>query len=76
MQADLVFVMLVFSMLAIIFVISKLNRAIRLLNNRVNIHTDTLKKLKKNITSEGDDSDYVTFDDEKTIKEILDREFK
>ncbi len=71
MQADLVFVMLVFSILAIIFIISRLNRAIRLLNNRVNMHSGTLKKMKKEIKEEG-----ITFDEEDAIKNILDSEFK
>jgi len=70
MQADLVFVMLVFSLLAIIFVISKLNRAIKLLNNRINLHSSTLKKMKKEI------EDDVSFDEEEAIQGILDKEFK
>ncbi len=71
MQADLVFVMLVFSILAIIFVISRLNRAIKLLNNRVNIHSGTLKKMKKEIKEAG-----TSFEEEDAIKNILDSEFK
>lgn len=47
MQADIVFVLLVFSLLAMIFVISKLNRAIKLLNGRVNLHSSTLKRLNR-----------------------------
>ncbi len=69
MQADLVFVLLVFSLLAIIFVMSKLNRAIKLLNNRVNLHSNTLKGLKK-------DKNDGSLDAEDTIKRILDSEFK
>lgn len=71
MQADLVFVTLVFSILAIIFVISKLNRAIKLLNNRVNMHSGALKKIKKEIKDVG-----VSFDEDDAIKSILDNEFK
>ncbi len=71
MQADLVFVMVVFSILAIIFVISRLNRAIKLLNNRVNMHSGTLKKMKKEIKEGG-----VSFDEDDAIKRILDSEFK
>ena len=69
MQADLVFVMLVFSLLAIIFVISKLNRAIKLLNNRVNVHSEALKKMKK-------DKKGKSLDAEEAIKRTLDTEFK
>ncbi len=72
MQADFVFVMLVFSLLAIIFVISKLNRAIGLLNNRVNMHSDTLKKVRKEMK----EGDVVSFDEEDAIQRILDSEFK
>ncbi len=70
MQADFVFVMFVFSILAIIFVISKLNRAIRLLNNRVNMHSGALKKLKK------EQEESITFDEDDAIKKILDSEFQ
>jgi len=66
MQADLVFVMLVFSILSIIFVISRLNHAIKNLNNKVNMHSNILKKMKKG--KEG-----VPVD--KAIKRILDKEF-
>jgi|TARA_B100000315_G_scaffold131616_1_gene121164 predicted Holliday junction resolvase-like endonuclease len=69
MEADLVFVMLVFSLLAIIFVISKLNRAIKLLNNRVNMHSTTLKEIKK-------DKEVGMHDEDEAIQQILDREFK
>ena len=69
MQAGLVFVMLVFSLLAIIFVISKLNRAIKLLNNRVNVHSEALKKMKK-------DKKGKSLDAEEAIKRTLDTEFK
>lgn len=68
MQADFVFVMLVFSLLAIIFVISKLNRAIKLLNGRVNLHSSTLKSLKRG--GKGG-----SLDAEDAIKRILDKEF-
>jgi len=68
MQADLVFVMLVFSILAIIFVISRLNHAIKLLHNRVNMHSNTLKKLKKA-------KEEVPIDEDEVIKQILDKEF-
>lgn len=69
MKADLVFILLVFSILAIIFVISKLNRAIKLLNNRVNMHSNVLKKMRKEL--QGD-----SLDAEDAIKNILDHEFK
>lgn len=69
MQADLVFILLVFSLLAIIFVISKLNRAIKLLNNRVNMHSNALKKLRKDIRED-------SLEEEDDIKRILDREFR
>jgi predicted Holliday junction resolvase-like endonuclease len=68
MQADLVFVMLVFSILAIIFVISRLNEAIKLLHNRVNMHSNLLKKFKK--AKKG-----APVDDEELIKQILDKDF-
>ena len=70
MQADLVFVMLVFSILAIIFVISRLNHAIKLLHNRVNMHSNILKKLKKTQKEE-----VPTYDEDEVIKQILDKEF-
>ena len=68
MQADLVFVMLVFSILAIIFVISRLNHAIKLLHNRVNMHSNILKKMKKA-------KEEVPIDEDEVIKQILDKEF-
>lgn len=71
MRADMVFVMVVFSILAIIFVISRLNRAIKLLNNRVNMHSGILKKMKKDI-----EDGSVSFDEDDAIKNILDSEFK
>ena len=71
MRADLVFVMLVFSILAIIFVISRLNRAMKLLNNRVNMHSGILKKMKKEKKEVG-----TSFEEEDTIQNILDSEFK
>ena len=71
MRADLVFVILVFSILAIIFVISRLNEAIELLNNRVNMHSGILKKMKKENKEVG-----MPFDEEDAIKNILDSEFK
>lgn len=71
MKADLVFILLVFSLFAIIFVISKLNRAIKLLNNRINMHSNVLKKMKKDIEAGG-----VSFDEDDAIKRILDSEFK
>jgi hypothetical protein len=70
MQADFVFVMLVFSILAIIFVISRLNHAIKLLHNRANMHSNILKKLKKTQKAE-----FPIYDEDKVIKQILDKEF-
>ena len=70
MQADFVFVMLVFSILAIIFVISRLNHAIKLLHNRINMHSNILKKLKKTQKVES-----PIYDEDKVIKQILDKEF-
>ena len=67
----MVFVMLVFSILAIIFVISRSNEAIKLLNNRVNMHSGILKKMKKENKEVG-----MPFDEEDAIKNILDSEFK
>ena len=67
----MVFVMLVFSILAIIFVISRSNEAIKLLNNRVNMHSGILKKMKKWNKEVG-----MPFDEEDAIKNILDSEFK
>ena len=70
MEADFVFVMLVFSILAIIFVISRLNHAIKLLHNRTNMHSNILKKLKKTQKVE-----FPIYDEDKVIKQILDKEF-
>lgn len=47
MEMKMVFGAVVLSVLIMLFIISKLNRAIRLLNNRVNIHSSLIKKLKK-----------------------------
>ena len=66
MRADLVFVILVFSILAIIFVISRSNEAIKLLNNRVNMHSGILKKMKKGNKKMG-----MPFAEEDAIKNIL-----
>jgi predicted PurR-regulated permease PerM len=71
MQADLVFVILFFFILAIIFVVSRLNEGIKLLNNRVNMRSGILKKMKKWNKEVG-----MPFDEEDAIKNILDSEFK
>ena len=47
MQVDLVIVMLVFSILAILFVISRLYYAIKLLRDRVTMLSNVLIKMQK-----------------------------
>lgn len=68
MEAEMVFGAMVLAVLIIIFIISKLNRAIKLLNNRVNIHSSIIKKLK-------DERPEDAGQDE-VIRKILEKDFK
>jgi predicted PurR-regulated permease PerM len=68
MEVELVFGAMVLSVLIIIFIISKLNRAIKLLNNRVNIHSSIIKKLK--------DEQPEDADQDEIIRKILEKDFK
>jgi len=69
MEIKLVFGAMVLSALIILLIISKLNRAIKLLNNRVNIHSSLLKKLKDEQPDEAEDRDDV-------IRKIIEKDFK
>lgn len=64
----MVFGAMVFSVLIILFIISKLNRAIKLLNNRVNIHSSLIKQLKEGELEEADQDE--------VIREIIEKDFK
>ncbi|OGW12944.1 MAG: hypothetical protein A2W77_02095 [Nitrospinae bacterium RIFCSPLOWO2_12_39_16] len=68
MEIKLVFGAMVLSALIILLIISKLNRAIKLLNNRVNIHSSLLKKLKDEQPDEAEDRDDV-------IRKIIEKDF-
>jgi predicted PurR-regulated permease PerM len=69
MDAKLIFAAMVLSVLIVLFIISKLNRAIKLLNNRVNIHSSLLKKLKDEQPDETEEQDEV-------IRRIIEKDFK
>ena len=69
MEAKLIFGAMMLSVFIAIFIISKLNRAIKLLNNRVNIHSSLLKKLKDEQPDEAEDRDDV-------IRKIIEKDFK
>lgn len=68
MEIKLVFGAMVLSALIVLFIISKLNRAIKLLNNRVNIHSSLIKGLKDEQVGE-EDQDEV-------IRKIIEKDFK
>ncbi|MEK6545720.1 MAG: hypothetical protein AAB257_09450 [Nitrospinota bacterium] len=69
METEIVFGAVVLSVLIILFIISKLNRAIRLLNNRVNIHSSLIKKLKKHEEPEDAEQDEI-------IRSMIEKDFK
>jgi|GEM_PF-2211971 len=62
------------SILIILMVVAKLNKAIKLLNNRVNIQSSILKQLKKNAAQQGEVVDGA--DVEEALKSVLDRNFR
>lgn len=68
METKLVFGAVVLSVLIVLFIISKLNRAIRLLNNRVNIHSSLIKKLKKHEEPEETEQDEI-------IRSMIEKDF-
>ena len=69
METEIVFGAVVLSVLIILFIISKLNREIRLLNNRVNIHSSLIKKLKKHEEPEDAEQDEI-------IRSMIEKDFK
>ena len=68
MEIKLIFGAMVLSVLIVLFIISKLNRAIKLLNNRVNIHSSLIKGLKDGQVDEGDQDE--------VIRKIIEKDFK
>ncbi len=68
MEIKLVFGAMVLSALIILFIISKLNRAIKLLNNRVNIHSSLIKGIK--------DGQVADDDQDEVIRKIIEKDFK
>ena len=68
MEIKLIFGAMVLSALIVLFIISKLNRAIKLLNNRVNIHSSLIKGLKDGQVDEGDQDE--------VIRKIIEKDFK
>jgi hypothetical protein len=68
MEVEMVFWAMIFSVLIILFIISKLNRAIKLLSNRVNIHSSLIKQLKEGELEEADQDE--------VIREIIEKDFK
>lgn len=68
MEMEMVFGAMVLSALIMLFIISKLNRAIRLLNNRVNIHSSLIKKLKKHEEPEETEQDEI-------IRSMIEKDF-
>ncbi|OGW03527.1 MAG: hypothetical protein A2889_10405 [Nitrospinae bacterium RIFCSPLOWO2_01_FULL_39_10] len=69
MEIKLIFGAMVLSALIVLFIISKLNRAIKLLNNRVNIHSSLIKRIKEEQPDESEDQDEV-------IRKIIEKDFK
>ncbi len=69
MEIKFVFGAMVLSALIVLFIISKLNRAIKLLNNRVNIHSSLIKRIKEEQPDESEDQDEV-------IRKIIEKDFK
>lgn len=69
MEIKLIFGAMVISALIVLFIISKLNRAIKLLNNRVNIHSSLIKRIKEEQPDESEDQDEV-------IRKIIEKDFK
>ncbi|MBI5748423.1 MAG: hypothetical protein HZA00_04800 [Nitrospinae bacterium] len=68
MEIKLIFGAMVLSALIVLFIISKLNRAIKLLNNRVNIHSSLIKGLK--------DEQVGDEDQDEVIRKIIEKDFK
>lgn len=62
------------SILLILWVIAKLNKAIKLLNNRVNMHSSLLKRLKKQAAAQGEVVEREDLD--LALKAVLDRDFR
>ena len=69
MEIKLIFGAMVLSALIVLFIISKLNRAIKLLNNRVNIQSSLIKRIKEEQPDESEDQDEV-------IRKIIEKDFK
>ncbi len=68
---ELVFALVLFSIVVILFILTKVNRAVRLLNNRINLQSSIIKKLRK--AREG--GDLESADPNVLMKEILVKEF-
>ena len=66
MTPEVVFILLVFLTVIILFIISKLNRAIKLVNNRINIQSRLIKKLQ---------SDTKEDDADKILRQIIEKDF-
>ncbi len=64
----------VLSVLIILVVVAKLNKAIKLLNNRVNIQSAALKQLKKMTAAQEEIADGEDVDE--ALQEILNRNFR
>jgi hypothetical protein len=67
----LVLGLVVFSIFVILLILTKINRAVRLLNNRINLQSSMIKQLRK--AQEG--GDLEAEDPEALLKRILDKEF-
>lgn len=68
METEFIFAAMIISVAIILFVISKMNRAIKLLNSRVNIHSSVIKGLKETRLKD--------VSNDNTIREVIERNFK
>lgn len=68
---ELVLGLVLFSVVVILLILTKVNRAVRLLNNRINLQSSVIKQLRK--AQEG--GDLESADPNALMKEILVKEF-
>jgi len=68
---ELVLSLVVLSIFVILLILTRINRAIRLLNNRINLQSSMVKQLRK----AQEVGDLEEADPDAILKEILDKEF-
>lgn len=77
MEVSIADMVLLLAALAIVFVIYKLNGAIRLLNNRVNILSHGLKQLRRDLEATAKvEMDTAFMAEEADLRAQLDRDFR